>query len=744
MRTEFIKSKVRPIKKLFVIESNDYEAFEKLFNETQGEIDVIQNLIFVNDFDLWTEPTKEFVKRSDPDIILNLSKLDDDKLSLHFGIFSVKPVDDYFKIPRFGTNLISFFNRPSFLDMFGSNKDKPFDVFSATELTNTAESLLTCINYGLFPKTLKKSLGLSIFKKLKAKYISNIADAVNSIFAHDKKFCHLTADVGSFAGSGHGCSIYEVNYNNEGLFHNKKKYFFISEKNDFKTISFFWNTRSYYQYSSIAWIPVDFLNDLETLIDSETIFVCFNKSSEKEILKRFPFAKIIQPERLHFSGRNERWTFFEHNQTISITDSEAIIQHPAEKSFAGMGAFILEVRGLKEFMFPKRRNVGKLFFDKGHDHELFADRFQRISEMGLSKYILEINILKAEDVMEEIVLPTFKEMAGHIFEDVDYTIQPTPKSSILEQAVILLGGVSSLNIISTKPVFDLLVSLTPKVRTEKIVNKILDDAKGKLTSENVLEIIAEVREKGAVSFPSVTLSVEDILSKISLPTPEKKNLLPILQKLYDQRILLRGKSFQCPFCNSNLWIQIDEINRTNHCVECNNEVNLPIYKNDKQDSDYFRLNQLFVRAVDQGQLSTILLLNLFFQQKYRGFEYQSNLEIFKNGKLVTDIDLLIKLHKRIGIIECKSTSGFTEKQIDELKQIALVIQCDFIGFSSLVDSTSQEIKDLVEILNKKSLAIPAFIFTNQSLFNPKSSMIQKHFELVRSEAFLVGPIIIKS
>lgn len=42
--------------------------------------------------------------------------------------------------------------------MFGSNKEKPIDVLSATELANTAESLLTCINYGLFPKTLKKRL----------------------------------------------------------------------------------------------------------------------------------------------------------------------------------------------------------------------------------------------------------------------------------------------------------------------------------------------------------------------------------------------------------------------------------------------------------------------------------------------------------------------------------------------------------------------------------------------------------
>ncbi|MBE2188886.1 MAG: hypothetical protein IAE98_05405 [Candidatus Kapabacteria bacterium] len=742
MRTEFIKTKVRPIKKLFIIETNDYDAFAKLFSEIQDEIDVIQNLIFVNDSDLWSPPNKEFVKRSDPDIILNLSNLDDNKLSIHFGIFSVKPITDYFKIPRFGTNLLSFSNRPSFLDMFGSQRDEPIEVLSALELDNTSESLLSCLNYGLAPKTLKKRLGLSIFKKLKPTYLSNRKEIIDSIFQHDKKFSHLTADLGGFAGSGYGTSVYEVDYNSEGLFNGKKKYFFVSEKNDFKTITYFWNTRSYYPYSNNAWIPIEYLKEIETLIDDETTFVCFNKKIEKKILKVFPSAKIIQPTRLHFKSRNERWSFFEHNQTISITDNEAIIQHPAEKGFAGMGAFILEVRGLKEFIFPKRRNIGKLFFSKGHDHALFADRFQRISELGLSKYVLEISPLKAEDVTEEIVLPSFKEMAQHIFEDVGYTIQSTHKSSILEQAVNLLGGVNELSTISGKHIFELLVGLTPKVRTERIVNKILDDAKGKLTSENVLDIIAEVRERGAVSFPSVTLSVEEILNRTSLSTTERKTLLPQLQKLYDQKILLRGKSFQCPFCSSNLWIQIDAINRTNHCVECNNEVNLPIYKGEKQDSDYFRLNQLFVRAVDQGQLSTLLLLHLFFQQKFRGFEYLSNIEVLKEGHLITDIDLLIKIWRKIGVAECKSTSGFSEKQVDELIKIASSMQCDFIAFSSLVDSTSQEVKDLVEILNKKSLEIPAFIFTNQSLFNPKSNMIQKHFELWHRTDFSKGPILV--
>ena len=745
MRTEYILTKVRPIKKLFIIEPHDYESFANLFTEIQDEIDIIQNLIFVNDNDLWSQPNKDFIKRSDPDIILNLSNLDDEKLSLHFGIFSVKPITDHFKIGRFGTNLFSFAKWPAFIDKYGSGKDEDIHVLAAQKLENTAESLLACINYGLFSKEIKEHLELSVFKNLKVTYLTKKEEIINSIFDHDKKFIQLTTDIGGFAGSGRGSSVYEIDYNREGLFSNQKKYLFISDRNDFKTITFFWNIRSYYSYANIAWIPAGLLGEIISLVDAETVFVCFNKGIEKKIQKRFPTTEIIQPSRLHFKGRNERWTFFEHTQTITITDNEAIIQHPVGKSFSDMnslGAFILETRGLEEFIYPKRRSIGNLFFPKHHDHDLFAERFQRISERGLSKYVLEVSPLIATDISELIVLPTFNEVIKHLFEDVGYTIKTTPKSSILEQTVNLLGGISELNIISAKHVFDLLVTLTPKVRTEKIVKKILEETKGKTTSDNVLDIIAEIKEKGAVNFPSVTLTIEGIVNKTPLKGNEKKKLLPVLQKLNDQRIFLRGKYFECPSCSSKIWIQIDEIKRVNHCAECSNLVNLPVFLNDKQDSDYFRLNQLIVRAVDQGQLSTLLLLNLLFQQKYRAFNYQSNLEVLKDDILITDIDLLIKIGKKIGVAECKSTSGFTEKQVNELIKIASALQCDFIVFSSLIDSASQELKDLVDILGKKNLDIPAFIFTGEVLFEPKSNMIQKHFELWRSEEFQVGPIVI--
>lgn len=744
MRSDYILTKVRPIKKMFIIENNDYEAFERLFLEIQDEIDIIQNLIFVNDDDLWSQTNRDFVRRSDPDIILNLSVLDDNQLSLHFGIFSVKPITDFYNIGRYGTNLYSFLKLPSVIKRFNKEEDIEFAVSAASKLDNTPESLLACINYGLLDTKTKELLSLSIFKNLKENLLTNKGELIKHLFDTDK-YIQLTTQIGDFGGTGDGSSIYEINYNREGLFRGKQKYIFISEQNDFKTISYFWNTRSYYPYSKTAWIPIDYIEDISALVDKGTIFICFDNRLESTIKSIYPNNTISKPSGLQFGGRNERWTFFEHSHVISIVDKEAVILHPAEKSFSDigtMGAFVLETRGLKEFIYPKRRSIGKLFFPEYHDFELFENQFRRISELGLSTYVLQLSPLRAEDISQRIILPTFTEVLKHLFQDVGYTIKTTQKSSILEQTINLLGGLGEISIICNQHIFNLLITLTPKVRTEKVVKKVLGGAGEKITSDDVLEIIAEIREKGAVNFPSVILTAEEILAKTLLDRNGKKNLLPVLQKLHDQRIFLRGKNFLCPSCNSNLWIQIDQIKRVNYCIECNNVVNIPIHLNDKQDSDYFRLNQLIVRAVDQGQLATLLLLNCFHQQKYRALDYLSNLEVYENNKLITDIDLLIKIGKKIGFAECKSTSGFTETQVNELINIASKMQCDFIAFSSLVDSTGKEIEDLVAILDKKALNIPAFIFTNQSLFNPHSNMIQKHFELRHNEEFLKGPIIV--
>lgn len=746
MRSEFIQTSIRPIKKLFIIDDVDYTSFENIFLKIKNEIDIIQNLLFINNDELWSQSNKDFIKRNDLDIILNLSQIDNEKLSDHFGITSVTPDEKKFRFVDFATNIYAFTRKPSYYNVLIDNHNEPIKILSAESLTNTALSLVSCINYGLYQDDIKDLLRLSIFRNLEVNYLTSKDEILNSLF-ETNSFIKLTNEIGEIGGSGYGGGIYEVDYNEKGLFSDDKKYFFISEKNDFKAISFFWNTRAYYSNSKLVWIPIDFINDISKLVDNESIFICFNEKIENSIKKEFSNNQIIQPERLYFRGKNRRWAFYEHSQTINFTGNKLIIQHPVEKSFIDVGAmapYVLEVSGLDEFLYQKRKNIGKLFFPKNYDVDFLPERFQRISENGLAKYVLSTSFTNPEDAIFEISLPTFKEVINRIFTDTNYSIKATHKSSILEQTLNLFDGFSNIKYITDKKVFDILVSLTPISRTEKAIKEFVKREKElDVNQEEIREHLTELRDKELIQYQLPIMTINNILTNHCIKKANQENYINILQKLYNQDILLSGKYFDCPYCNSKIWIQLDTINRTNYCNACNNKIDLPII------DDYFKLNQLIIRAIDQGQLATLLTLYFFHLQPYYGFEYLSNLEIIKDYTLITDIDLLVKIGKKIGIVECKSNDTMQEKQINELIDIAKEIKCDFIVFSTLLNSNDSKnrIDELVSsinrFMNKKDLNIPAFIITGDILFSQNKNKISDYFELRDRDTFITGAILLE-
>jgi len=741
MRTEYIQTKVRPIKKLYIIEPDDYDSFSKIFLQLQDEIDSINNLIFVNNERLFTTVNREFVKRSDPDIILNFSLLKDDKLSSFFDIFSVNPVTKKYITGRLGSAFFSFTRLPEVLSKYIMNDNTPSHILSGDKLENNDNSLFACLNYGLLPKEENKLLRISIFKEAETKRLNTNKDLINNLFDNENKFTHITNAIGGFGGRGQGTSIYEVDYNPNGYFSGLNKYFFVSPKEDLEAITYFWNIRSYYPNSKLVWVPVELLGKMEPIIDNDSVFVCFDNDIKKLIKDLHSSHEILQPECLYFQGHNERWTFFEHERTININNEKLIIQHPASKSFSDLGfnlGFVLEIAGVEESIYPRRRNLGRLFATKYIHKSLFPEQFLRISERGISKYIFAINPFQQKDIVETIQLPSFFNVTNHLFYDIGYNIKKTQKSSILEQSVNLLGSLDNLDLIAKKEIFDLLISLTPNVRTEKTVKKLLEGLDSKINSDDVLEKLGEIRENGGVYFPPVTYTLEDILSKSALKGKERNQLLPHLQELYDLGILLRGKFFKCSHCESNLWIQIDDVGRQNYCADCNNEVTLPVFVHDKQSSDHYRLNQLFVRAVDQGQLATLLLLNFFYVQGFRAFNYLSNLEIFLSDELKTDVDLFVKLGKKIGLCECKSNGGFNKDQAIELIKLGKNLKCDFIAFSCLNDIESKEITDLMESLDNEDVDFPIFVLGQESLFQPNPKIIQSFFEK-SNNAFKTGP-----
>jgi DNA-directed RNA polymerase subunit RPC12/RpoP len=719
---------------MFIIEPSNYESFSSVFLKIQGDIDIINNLIFTNDDYLWSDSAYDFVQRSDPDIILNLSSLDDEKLAAHFRKMTVKPFTDQYKIERFCTQLIDFQNKPTIFDTFEVDINEEISVFSASKMENTPESLFCCINYGFAEGDFLEHLELSIFKNLKINKITALNNAIKNIFSDDK-FINFLTHIIDFTTEGYGHSVYDIEYNASNIFFDKKNYLFISQYNDFKSISYFWNTRSYYTNSKLAWVPDVLLSKTKPIVNTNTVFVCFDTTISQKIKKLYPSNALLQPERLYFHTRNNRWRFFENTQVVNIVNNEVKINHPYEKSFGSIGAFVFEIRGLKEFLLPQFRKIGNLF---SVHHLGFEERFHRISSVGLANYYLAFepyHQLVRDDFFDTIYLPKFSEVIDCIFSEVNLKYLKTQKTSILNQTLNMFGELEDLYILSDRTLFNLLSTLTPMIRTEKIIKKLVssDDHK----REEFTKKISEMHDEGGIEIPNVIHTLDDIISIAKVKKENKEKYIAMLQNIYSKNILIRGKYFDCPFCSSKIWVQLSSLKRKNRCPECNNKIDVPI-----TGQDYYKLNHLIVRAIDQGQLTTLVLLYFLYKQNYY-FDFISNINVVKNGKTITDIDLFVKLGRRIGIIESKSMNGFEEKQIDDLLDIAVTLKCDFIGFSTFLNSDDQKVKDTIAYIEKKSCKMPIFIFTGDILFNPEKDKISPFFESSHfGNKYPTGPLLI--
>jgi len=80
---ETIVSKVRPIKKLSIIE-DDISIFLKIIQDYSKEIGGFYNLVLLNDECLFSQNTIDFVNNHDPDLIINYSNCENEKLVKNF------------------------------------------------------------------------------------------------------------------------------------------------------------------------------------------------------------------------------------------------------------------------------------------------------------------------------------------------------------------------------------------------------------------------------------------------------------------------------------------------------------------------------------------------------------------------------------------------------------------------------------------------------------------------------------
>jgi len=289
-----------------------------------------------------------------------------------------------------------------------------------------------------------------------------------------------------------------------------------------------------------------------------------------------------------------------------------------------------------------------------------------------------------------------------------------------------------------------LVKLTPP-RTEKLVRALV--ARSQESEETELRELVERNIASLATIHSdLVVDIDQISSMLPILKEQRWRIYPLIQKLYERKILLRGKSFPCPHCKTILWYPLESIREENRCYGCNQYVSIPIFSGERVSGDHFKLNELMSNAVDQGLLPLILTVYFLSRQKFymKRFIYNYEVHPLDYDEMLAEIDLIFTLGNRLGLSETKADRGFTSHQVDRLLDLANRMEADILLFSTLKGMDSEEVQSLVDYLRSKDLKIPAFIITREVLFEQSLVDLGPYFEVKRGDTrFPHGPIVIK-
>ncbi len=188
-KTGTIVTRVRPVKKLFIIEANDLSLFLKIVEFVSQEIVGLSNIILLNDEMIFSNNTVNFINRHDPDIIINYSTRDDNELKQKFKIPTLKLNRDV--LPRHLQAPLFIFDNPPLILKYASN-NKPFKVFTASLVGNTPQDIAYLLNFGKAANDIKKHLKLSIFKSARISSIDSMEQFLDLVRDHDKNYLYLS------------------------------------------------------------------------------------------------------------------------------------------------------------------------------------------------------------------------------------------------------------------------------------------------------------------------------------------------------------------------------------------------------------------------------------------------------------------------------------------------------------------------------------------------------------------------
>lgn len=232
-------------------------------------------------------------------------------------------------------------------------------------------------------------------------------------------------------------------------------------------------------------------------------------------------------------------------------------------------------------------------------------------------------------------------MLLELLEKAGYSAELDPKSRYMKALVPLLGGQYTLKLLQNEDIIRLFSN-------------------------------AQIRKGQAYSLKQ--------LIQIANPNKDILRFTEQIASLAANGAFIRGYRLKCPTCDLDAWYALDKIAEHVTCEGCRTPFQPPL------ELDFaFRPNRLLMEALKSGALTVLLTLN-YWHQVAPLVIWQSNI-LVRQGKLRTDIDLLVQHEEGLYMAECKDKIDFAnldalQAQLVTGKKIAGEIGANYC-FSSL-------------------------------------------------------------
>lgn len=742
---ETIVSKVRPIKKLCIID-DDFSKFFEIIQDYSEEIGGFYNLILLHNDSLFSQNTIDFINHHDPDLIINYSNCDNEKLLKKFQIKVIDGKKQGFSYKSIKTPLLIFDNIPENAYSYFKELKKVETYFGGIE--GPLHSFLS-LNFGIISrKTLESWKENDLLKSIVIQQINPGISNFHGFTALLKREKTLIRFSNAISRISYSTNIWTKSHN-KGNFFSEDPTLIIGANDKLDSFIYFWNIRATYPHSVNIWIPQeifdeDFCDNHLKDFKNYCIFNC-EKSEDirSQIKERNSLCSEIDGSRYYFYQIMNGWQSFEYIQNSTVEDNKIKIIHPQDKLFSKKGFndnLAIQITGIEESYLPISLGLGRLFVE---DNPYESHHFARMSQNGLTILFSEFNPYRETPFVSEILIPDSEEIFNIILKERGIILKETRNTHVVRQVLNLLITIQNVKIFRDPTILNLIVKLTPK-RIERLVKNIMKGIEHDISENDVRELLkTNIGDITTIS-SQIIIQPSQVERELGIKKENKKEYYKKFQQLSDLNILLRGKGVICPSCKQKLWYPLSELKTDLICYCCNNHLTLPIFNENNVEEDSFKINELISNATDQGVLPVLLTIYLLNNQKYACKRFICDYELFEGENKIGEVDIIFNLGRKIGLAEVKADRGFDEKQIERLLEISKKVRANLLVFATEKDETTDEVKNLVSFLNQKNLDIPAFIFTKQVLFGETIPDLSKHFEIRFNDDFPKGPIILKN